>query len=177
MNDTYLKLTAYFGERQRAGSRFLAEAMLDLYAEREVATSVMLRGIASFGPRHVIRSDQSLTLSEDPPVAIAAVDTAATIGALVDDVVAMTPRGLITLERARLLGGRPMPGTAATRSSSPSTSGAAAASTACPPTTRSAICCTATGSPGRRCSSASTAPCTASAAAPGSSAATSTCRS
>lgn len=105
MNDTYLKLTAYFGERQRAGSRFLAEAMLDLYADREVAGSVMLRGIASFGPRHVIRSDQSLTLSEDPPVAIAAVDTAATIGTLVDDVVAMTPRGLITLERARLLGG------------------------------------------------------------------------
>ncbi|HEY5148521.1 MAG TPA: DUF190 domain-containing protein, partial [Mycobacterium sp.] len=105
MNDTYLKLTAYFDERQRAGSRFLAEAMLDLYADREVAGSVMLRGIASFGPRHVIRSDQSLTLSEDPPVAIAAVDTAATIGALVGDVVEMTPRGLITLERARLLGG------------------------------------------------------------------------
>ena len=104
MNDTYLKLTAYFGERQRAGSRFLAEAMLDLYADREVAGSVMLRGIASFGPRHVIRSDQSLTLSEDPPVAITAVDTAATIGALVGDVVEMTPRGLITLERARLLG-------------------------------------------------------------------------
>ena len=53
VNDTYLKLTAYFAERQRAGSRFLAEAMLDLYAERAVASSVMLRGIASFGPRHV----------------------------------------------------------------------------------------------------------------------------
>ena len=101
-DDAYLKLTAFFGERQRAGSRFLAEAMLDLYAERGVATSVMLRGIASFGPRHIIRSDESLTLSEDPPVAVAAVDTAATIGALVGDVVGLTGRGLITLERARL---------------------------------------------------------------------------
>jgi PII-like signaling protein len=105
-DDTYLKLTAYFGERQRAGSRFLAEAMLDVYAEREVATSVMLRGIASFGPRHVIRSDESLTLSEDPPVAVAAVDTAATIGDLVNDVVGMTTHGLITLERARLHSGK-----------------------------------------------------------------------
>lgn len=105
MNDTYLKLTTFFGERQRAGSRFLAEAMLDLYAEHHVADSVMLRGIASFGPRHVIRSDESLTLSEDPPIAIAAVDTAETIGGLIDDVVTLTPRGLITLERARRYSG------------------------------------------------------------------------
>lgn len=104
-NGTYLKLTSYFGERQRTGSRFLAEAMLDLYTEREVASSIMLRGIASFGPRHVIRSDESLTLSEDPPVAITAVDTEATITALLDDVIGITRRGLITLERARLLDG------------------------------------------------------------------------
>ena len=38
--DAYLKLTAYFGERQRTGKRFVAEAMLDLFAERQVATSV-----------------------------------------------------------------------------------------------------------------------------------------
>ena len=124
----------------------------------------MLRGIASFGPRHVIRSDQSLTLSEDPPVAIAAVDTAATIGALVDDVVEMTPRGLITLERARLLGGDLPDGGDAVKLTL--YLGRRRASTAHPPTTRSAICCTGTGSPGRRCSSGWTAPCTVSAAAP-----------
>lgn len=99
----YLKLTAYFGERQRTGRRFVAEAMLDLFAQREVATSVMLRGIASFGLRKIVRSDQSLTLSEDPPVAVAAVDTEATITALLDDVVAMTAHGLLTLERATLV--------------------------------------------------------------------------
>ena len=66
--------------------------MLDLFAERQVATSVMLRGIASFGLSRIVRSDQSLTLSGDPPVAIAAVDTAAVITALLDDAVIMTPR-------------------------------------------------------------------------------------
>jgi PII-like signaling protein len=65
----------------------------------------MLRGIASFGPRHVLRTDESLSLSEDPPVAIAAVDVESKISSLVDDVVTMTGHGLVTLERARLVRG------------------------------------------------------------------------
>jgi PII-like signaling protein len=110
VNQPCLKLTTYFGERQRVardGRRpgFLADAMLDLFDTREVATSVMLRGIASFGPRHVLRTDESLSLSEDPPVAIAAVDVESKIRSLVDDVVAMTGDGLVTLERARLVAG------------------------------------------------------------------------
>jgi PII-like signaling protein len=87
--DVSLKLTAYFAERQRHGSRFLAEEMLDLFAQRRVATSVLLRGIAGFGRHHIIRTDESLTLSEDPSVTVVAVDSP----------------GLITLERARLIDG------------------------------------------------------------------------
>lgn len=100
-----LKLTAYFAERQRTGSRFLAEEMLDLFAQRHVATSVMLRGISGFGRHRIIRTDESLTLSEDPSVAVAAVDHPRTIRTLVDDVIAMTSSGLITLERAQLIDG------------------------------------------------------------------------
>jgi PII-like signaling protein len=105
LNQPCLKLTAYFAERQRAtgGSRFLADSMFDLFAARDVATSVMLRGIASFGPGHELRADVSLSLSEDPAVAIAAVDVEPKIRSLVDDVNAMTDRGLLTLERARLV--------------------------------------------------------------------------
>jgi PII-like signaling protein len=99
----YLKLTTYFAERLRTEDRFVADALLDLYSHAGVATSVVLRGIASFGPRHQLRSDQSLSLSEDPPIAVAAVDTADTMAALADRAVAMTTRGLITLERARLV--------------------------------------------------------------------------
>ena len=85
MNDA-LKLTAYFAERQRTGSRFLAEAILDLFAERRVTTSVMLRGISGFGHQRIIRTDESLTLSEDPSVVVAAVDSPDTIEALAEDV-------------------------------------------------------------------------------------------
>ncbi|MGO8964310.1 DUF190 domain-containing protein [Mycobacterium sp.] len=111
MNQPCLKLTTYFGERQRVVTDhvrrpgFLADAMLDLFDTRELATSVMLRGIAGFGPRHILRTDESLSLSEDPPVAIAAVDVESKISGLVDDVVAMTGHGLVTLERARLVRG------------------------------------------------------------------------
>jgi PII-like signaling protein len=101
----YLKLTTYFAERLRSDKRFLADALLDLYSESAVATSVVLRGIASFGPHHELRSDRSLSTSEDPPIAIAAVDQADKIAPLADRVVAMTTRGLVTLERARLLVG------------------------------------------------------------------------
>ncbi|MCB9439856.1 MAG: DUF190 domain-containing protein [Mycolicibacterium sp.] len=100
-----LKLTAYFGERQRSDGRFLADEMLDLYGRAQVATSIMLRGTAGFGVRHHLRTDQLLSLSEDPPVAVIAVDTAEVITTLVDPLVAMTGRGLITLERARLVRG------------------------------------------------------------------------
>jgi PII-like signaling protein len=106
MNQPCLKLTAYFGERQRVlgdGSRFLADAMFDLFGTSDVATSVMLRGIASFGPSHELRTDVSLSLSEDPAVAIAAVDVEPKIRSLVDEVTAMTSTGLLTLERARLV--------------------------------------------------------------------------
>ena len=41
--------------------------MLDLFGEHQIATSVMLRGIAGFGLRHHLRTDQSLSMSEDPP--------------------------------------------------------------------------------------------------------------
>jgi PII-like signaling protein len=106
MSEQSLKLTAYFGERQRCVGkprRFLADEMLDLFGARGVATSVMMRGIASFGPSGDLHSDRSLSLSEDPPVTIVAVDVESKIRALVDNVTAITGHGLVTLERARLI--------------------------------------------------------------------------
>ena len=103
MNEDCLKLTTYFGERQRSGDRFVAEAMLDLFGEREIASSIMLRGIAGFGLRHHLRTDQTLSMSEDPPVAVIAVDTKTKIDEVLDPLLAIKKRGLLTLERARLL--------------------------------------------------------------------------
>jgi PII-like signaling protein len=103
VNSDCLKLTSYFGERDRAGGALVADALLDLYGRHQLRTSVLLRGIEGFGAHHRLRTDRLLTLSEDLPVVSIAVDTRERVGALLPEVLAIKQRGLVTLERARLL--------------------------------------------------------------------------
>lgn len=105
MNDDCLKLTTYFGERKRVGHEFVAEALVDLYERHEIATSILLRGMEGFGLKHQLRTDTSLTLSEDLPAVAIAVDTRERIEAILDEVALISGSGLITLERARMLTG------------------------------------------------------------------------
>ncbi|WP_395726397.1 DUF190 domain-containing protein [Nakamurella sp.] len=111
MNSECLKLTCYFGERHRTASGFVADQLLDVFGRGELATSIMMRGVEGFGLKHRLRSDTSLTLSEDLPAVAIAVDVRPRIEAVVDEVAAIPTIGLITLERARLLedGGARMP--------------------------------------------------------------------
>ncbi|MBB2991649.1 PII-like signaling protein [Mycolicibacterium iranicum] len=103
MNRDILTLTVYFAERQRSGDRFLADAVLDLFERHRIANTVLLRGIAGFGPTNVVRTDRSLSLSEDPPVAVVAVDTAERISQLAAEVATLTDRAVLALERGSLL--------------------------------------------------------------------------
>jgi PII-like signaling protein len=105
VNEDAVKLTSYFGERQRTAGGFAADALLDLYGRREVATSILLRGAEGFGARRHPRTDMSLTLSEDLPLIAVAVDTRPRIEPLVEPTARITGTGLVTLERARLLAG------------------------------------------------------------------------
>jgi PII-like signaling protein len=102
VNEDCLKMTAYFGERKRAGRHFVADALLDLYERHEIATSILLRGMEGFGLKHHLRTDTSLTLSEDLPAVAIAVDTRQRIEAILDNAAAICDSGLITLERARM---------------------------------------------------------------------------
>jgi PII-like signaling protein len=103
VNQDSLKLTTYFGERQRTDGGFTADALLDLYGRREVATSVLLRGAEGFGARQRLRTDRSLSLSEDLPLIAVAVDRRDRIEELVDPAARLIRGGLITLERATML--------------------------------------------------------------------------
>ncbi len=103
MDEDCLKLTAYLAERRRTPAGFVSDQLLDLYGRHGIAASIVLRGIGGFGTGRLLRTDESLSLSEDPPVAIVAVDTRARIEALLDPVLGIKQRGLLTLERARLL--------------------------------------------------------------------------
>jgi PII-like signaling protein len=100
-----LKLTSYFGERQRSGDGFAADALLELYGRHEIAASILLRGTEGFGRKHHLRTDRSLTLSEDLPLIAIAVDTRPRIEAVLAPTIRLVRRGLVTLERARLADG------------------------------------------------------------------------
>jgi PII-like signaling protein len=106
VNADCLKLTIYFGERDRAHGRFLADVLLDCYERRGLATSVLMRGIEGFGAKHRLKTQRLLTLSEDLPMVSVAVDTRQRIDQVLPEVTAVMGDGLITLERARLLTGQ-----------------------------------------------------------------------
>jgi PII-like signaling protein len=96
------KLTSYFGERQRIGGAFVADALLELYGRHEIAASILLRGTEGFGLKHHLRTDRSLTLSEDLPLITVAVDTRPRIEAVLAGTMELNRTGLVTLERAQL---------------------------------------------------------------------------
>lgn len=98
-----LRLSVYFGERDRANGRLLADELMELYARHAVHASVLLRGTEGFGIKHRLASERLLTLSEDLPLVAVAMDTPARIERLLDGVQSVSGHGVITLERARLV--------------------------------------------------------------------------
>jgi PII-like signaling protein len=106
VKDDCLKLTVYYGERDRAGGGFLADALANVFARHELQTSLVMRGITGFGTKQHLRTDRLLTLSEDLPLVSVAVDTRARIETALHELESLRFDGLVTLERARLLTGR-----------------------------------------------------------------------
>ena len=105
MSGDALKLTTYFGERDRTGESLVGDALLDIYGAHRLQASVLLRGAEGFGRLHHLHTDRLLTLSEDLPVVSIAVDRRERIDAMLEPVMRIMRRGLVTLERARLLSG------------------------------------------------------------------------
>jgi PII-like signaling protein len=103
MSEDCLKLTTYFGERDRAEHGLLADALLDVYGQHRVQASVLLRGVEGFGRLHHLHADRLLSLSEDLPVVSVAIDARAKIESTLETVMKIKRRGLLTLERAQML--------------------------------------------------------------------------
>jgi PII-like signaling protein len=105
VNEDCLKLTAYFAERDRSGGQFMGDALLAVCERHGLATSILLRGAEGFGHHQVLQTDRLLSLSEDLPMVLAAVDARPRIEAALPEIGAAAEHGLLTLERARLLSG------------------------------------------------------------------------
>jgi PII-like signaling protein len=105
VNKESLKLTTYFGERDRYAGGFLADALLEIYERHGLQASVLLRGTEGFGIKHTLQTQRLLTLSEDLPLVAVAVDERERIQAAMGEVTEITSHGLVTLERAWMLTG------------------------------------------------------------------------
>ncbi len=108
MSEPGIKLTSYFSERDRAGDRFLADALFDVYERHEMRTSVLLRGTSGFGRHHPLQTDRLLTLSESLPLVSIAIDTRERVEHALADVLATVNHGMISLERAQIASGTPL---------------------------------------------------------------------
>ncbi len=97
-----LKLTVYFGERDRAGRLSTTEALGRLFAREGVRLAVLVRGIEGFGLKHRLQTHRLLTLSEDLPLVWVAVDETERIERLAQEVDVLIPEGLVTLERVQV---------------------------------------------------------------------------
>jgi PII-like signaling protein len=98
-----LKLTAYFGERDRQNGQLTSDVLLDLCGRHEVKAAILLRATEGFGIKHRLHTQRLLTLSEEMPLVCVAVDTRDTIERLLPHVERLIGGGLVTVERVGLL--------------------------------------------------------------------------
>lgn len=101
-NENALKLSFYFGERDRYRGRFLSDAVVDVFERHRLAVGALLRGAEGFGAGQRLQTDRLLSLSEDLPLVAVAVDRGERIQAAAAEIVAVAGDGLLTLERVRI---------------------------------------------------------------------------
>jgi PII-like signaling protein len=96
-----LKLTVYFGERDRVNGHLTSDLLVDLYERHGLAAAILVRATEGFGSKHRLHTQRMLTLSEDLPLVSIALDARDRIEALLPELRALVSEGLVTLERAR----------------------------------------------------------------------------
>jgi PII-like signaling protein len=99
-----LKLSVYFGDGVTVGPRLAADVLMDTLARHGIVCT-LLRGIEGFGLNRRLHAERFPDVSTDLPLLAMAVDRDERIRAVLDDVDAAVPRGLVTLEHARLASG------------------------------------------------------------------------
>jgi PII-like signaling protein len=97
-----LELRFHFGERDRDGDGPLESAVMDACERGGVWAAALLRGVEGFGRNARERTDRLLSLSEDAPLVAVAVGGVGDLEALAEEVRAVAPEGLLTLESVGL---------------------------------------------------------------------------
>jgi hypothetical protein len=113
LEGTGLLVRIYLGESDTLQGRPLYQAIVERLRERGLAGATVLRGIEGFGAKQHLHSTRILSLSEDLPILVEAVDSEEKIRAVLPELDEMLSDGLITLEKVDVItyrAGPPTPG-------------------------------------------------------------------
>jgi hypothetical protein len=103
LEGTGLLVRIYLGESDRWHGKPLYQAIVERLRERGLAGATVLRGIEGFGAKQHLHSTRILSLSEDLPILIEAVDADDKVRAVLPELDEMVTDGLITLEKVEVI--------------------------------------------------------------------------
>jgi PII-like signaling protein len=103
LHGTGLLVRLYLGESDHWHGKPLYQAIIERLRERGLAGATVLRGIEGFGARQHLHATRILSLSEDLPILIEAVDTEEKVRAVLPELDNMLGDGLITLEKVEVM--------------------------------------------------------------------------
>ena len=103
LTGTGLLVRVYLGESDQWHGRPLYQAIVHLMREKGLAGATVLRGIEGFGAKQHLHSTRILSLSEDLPVLIEAVDSEVKIRTILPELDEMLGDCLVTLEKVDIL--------------------------------------------------------------------------
>jgi len=92
-------LRIFLGEADKHQGRPLAEAVLELARKSGMAGATVFHGAMGFGASSHIHTTKVLRLSEDLPVLVEMVDSAAKIKRFLKDCAPLLQGGLVTVEK------------------------------------------------------------------------------
>ncbi len=96
-------LRIFIGEGDKYGRRPLYEVIVEEARRRGMAGATVLQGVMGFGKASRLHTAKILRLSEDLPIVVEIVDSPERIAAFLPDLDRMIQRGLVTLEKARVI--------------------------------------------------------------------------
>jgi len=109
LQGTGLLVRIYLGESDRWQGRPLYQVIVELLRRSGLAGATVIRGIEGFGAKQHLHSTRILSLSEDLPLLIEAVDTEEKVRSILPQLDDLVGDGLITLEKVEVIAYRAAP--------------------------------------------------------------------
>lgn len=103
MNGPMKMLVVFLNEADRLKDEPLFEAVMRRLRHLEIAGATALNGVMGFGLHHRMHHKGLFGISDDKPITVTVVDTAEKIRAVVPEIRALMPKGLMVIVDAEVV--------------------------------------------------------------------------